>query len=162
MKFTTRPRGIYQIITPQLRPKEIFDSGLLKETVLGMLNQGPANFCLDLSPLEYIYSDTLNVLVSTNKSVLNRGGRLALMGPNPEVVNTLERTGIHNILRIYRDQEELEEESRDIINNLSPISKNPGRPKRGSGDGKNPFQKICRDIEKAVSKKEFHQSRPKS
>ncbi len=94
---------------------EVFDSSLLKETVNSLIASGKRNFALDLSTLDYIYSDTINALMALNRITLDVSGRLSLLGPQPEVLQILKRAGIHNILRIFDNETELIRTSEDII-----------------------------------------------
>jgi len=80
-----------------------------------MIASGKRNFALDLSPLDYIYSDTINALMALNRSTLDVSGRLSLLGPQPEVLQILKRAGIHNILRIFDDEADLIRTSEEII-----------------------------------------------
>jgi len=68
-----------------------------------------------MSPLDYVYSDTINMLMAMNRRVLDVTGRLSLMAPQPEVTQILKRAGIHNILRIFETETELIKSSEDMI-----------------------------------------------
>jgi len=83
--------------------------------VNSLIASGKRNFALDLSPLDYIYSDTINALMALNRITLDVSGRLSLLGPKPEVLQILKRAGIHNILRIFDNETELIRTSEDII-----------------------------------------------
>ncbi|NLG16998.1 MAG: PEGA domain-containing protein [Fibrobacter sp.] len=98
-----------------LEEAEVFDSNLLKESINNYIASGKRNFAIDLTPLDYIYSDTINVLMALNKRVLDVSGRLALLGPQPEVLQILKRAGIHNILRVFETETDLMKTSEDII-----------------------------------------------
>ena len=150
MKFTRRTCGIYEIIRPELAPRELLDSSLLKEKILELLKQKVLHFCVDLSQIDYIYSDALNVLISLNRAVIGQGGKLALLGPSPEVANILERTGIGNILRVFRETEEIESESREILRHFNPFFKKSKKKSPDLSGSTDPFQKICTEVEKAL------------
>lgn len=93
----------------------MFDSTLLKNMINSLIAEGKRNFAIDLSPLDYIYSDAINVILALNRRILDVSGRLSLMGPSPEVRQILERTGIQNILKIFDTETELLKSSEDII-----------------------------------------------
>ena len=93
----------------------MFDSNLLKDTLNSLIAEGKRNFAIDLSPLDYIYSDAINVILALNRRILDVSGRLSLLSPNPEVRSILERTGLHNILKIYETETDLLRSSEDII-----------------------------------------------
>lgn len=94
---------------------EVFDSTLLKNMINSLIAEGKRNFAIDLSPLDYIYSDAINVILALNRRILDVSGRLSIMGPSPEVRQILERTGLHNILKIFDTETELLKSSEDII-----------------------------------------------
>jgi anti-anti-sigma factor len=94
---------------------EVFDSTLLKNMINSLIAEGKRNFAIDLSPLDYIYSDAINVILALNRRILDVSGRLSIMGPIPEVRQILERTGLHNILKIFDTEAELLKSSEDII-----------------------------------------------
>ncbi len=93
----------------------MFDSTLLKNMINSLIAEGKRNFAIDLTPLDYIYSDAINVILALNRRILDVSGRLSLMGPSPEVRQILERTGIQNILKIYETETDLLKSSEDII-----------------------------------------------
>jgi anti-anti-sigma factor len=115
IKFRARVSGIFEIIQPSLEKGEVFDSNLLKDTLNSYIAEGKRNFAIDLSPLDYIYSDAINVILALNRRILDVSGRLSLLSPNPEVRSILERTGLHNILKIYETETDLLRSSEDII-----------------------------------------------
>jgi anti-anti-sigma factor len=98
-----------------LEKGEVFDSNQLKDTVNSLIAEGKRNFAIDLSPLDYIYSDAINVILAINRRILDVSGRMSLMAPVTEVKTILERAGIHNILKIYDTEAELLKSSEDII-----------------------------------------------
>jgi anti-anti-sigma factor len=115
IKFRARVSGIFEIIQPVLDKGEVFDSGLLKDTVNSLIAEGRRNFAIDLSPLDYIYSDAINAILAINRRILDVSGRLSLLSPIAEVRSILERAGLHNILKIYDSEAELLKSSEDII-----------------------------------------------
>ncbi len=115
IKFRARVSGIFEIIQPVLEKGEVFDSNLLKDTVNSLIAEGKRNFAIDLSPLDYIYSDAINVILAINRRILDVSGRLSLLSPISEVRSILERAGLHNILKIYDSETDLLKSSEDII-----------------------------------------------
>jgi len=58
---------------------------------------------VDLSRVSYISSVGIPMLVNTAKSVVNRGGKMALLQPQDSVIKVLEMVGIPQIIPIYND-----------------------------------------------------------
>lgn len=115
INFRTKTLGIFDVVTPVLEDGEIFNSGLLKDHINQMIASGRRSFSIDLSPLDYIYSDTINVLMVLNKRVLEISGRLTLLAPQPEVVGILQKAGIHNIMRVFDSEADLMRTSDEIM-----------------------------------------------
>jgi anti-anti-sigma factor len=102
-----------------LEDGEVFDSSLLKETVNSFLASGKRNVVIDLMQLDYIYSDSINVIMFLNKRITDVGGCLALLCPRPEVVQILQKAGIYNALRVFNSEDEVLRTSEDIISQSS-------------------------------------------
>jgi anti-sigma B factor antagonist len=58
---------------------------------------------VDLSLVEFVASVGLGVLVRSAKALRLRGGKIVLLNPQPVVALVLEKTGIHEVISIYRD-----------------------------------------------------------
>lgn len=101
---------------------ELFDPNALEETVKKLISSGKRNFSIDLSDVDYLYSDSINKFIQLNHEVLNVYGRLALLSPSEEVSKILKRAGIENFLRIYGDINELRRASDEIIQQTAAVS----------------------------------------
>ncbi len=101
---------------------ELFDANLLEQTIDGLISQGKRNFALDLSNIEYIYSDSINKFINLNHKILNVYGRLALLGPQAEVMQILQRAGIQNFITIYSNMNEIIQASEQMIQQTSAIN----------------------------------------
>lgn len=60
-------------------------------------------FILDLSGVSFLASIGIRTLLSTAKSVRSRGGRLVLLGPDPNVDQTLRVAGIDRLIPVVAD-----------------------------------------------------------
>lgn len=63
---------------------------------------------LDLSEVDFLASIGIRLLMLTAKSVRNRGGKIVILNPIPEVQSVLEITGIPSIIPIYHHRESAE------------------------------------------------------
>ncbi len=64
---------------------------------------GHCALVLNMSPVDFIDSSGLAVLVGLFKTALKRNGRVALFNPNRNVKALIELTRLHEILYIYED-----------------------------------------------------------
>ena len=60
---------------------------------------------VDLAEVDYISSIGVHMLVSTANSIASRGGKMALLNPQRNVIDVLELTGILQMIPIYSDLE---------------------------------------------------------
>ena len=63
---------------------------------------------VDLSEVDFLASIGIRLLALTAKAVASRGGKMALIGPQPDVQNVLEITGIPAMIPIYSQFESAE------------------------------------------------------
>ncbi len=56
---------------------------------------------IDLSDVEFLTSFGMRLLVMNAKTLANRGGRMCLIGPSPDVKDTLDVSGVGSIIPIY-------------------------------------------------------------
>ena len=60
---------------------------------------------VDLSEVDYISSIGVHMLVNAARSIARRGGKIALLNPQRDVMNVLELIGIPQIIPIHSDLE---------------------------------------------------------
>lgn len=70
------------------------------ETAINNLPATTTDFVIDLTNLDYISSAGLRVLVSTEKTANQRGGKLVLRHPNDEVSEVFDMTGLADVFTI--------------------------------------------------------------
>jgi anti-anti-sigma factor len=58
---------------------------------------------VDLSEVDYISSIGVHMLVTSAHSIASRGGKMALLSPQPTVLHVLDLTGILQLIPIYSD-----------------------------------------------------------
>ena len=60
---------------------------------------------VDLSDVTFMASLGLNALMASAKSMANKGGRMVLLNPQPDVEQVLETTGVSTVIPIVRDMQ---------------------------------------------------------
>src|SRR6266508_4312575 len=58
---------------------------------------------VDLSGVTYLSSIGIPMLINTARSIVNRGGKMALVGPIYDVNRVLEMAGVPQIIPIFHD-----------------------------------------------------------
>jgi anti-sigma B factor antagonist len=79
---------------------------VLKDNVLGLLEEGSRKFLIDFSDTAYIDSSGLGVLVSLSKKIREKGGELRLSNLNEDLRTLFELTKLDTLFLIAdsRDQ----------------------------------------------------------
>ena len=112
-----------------LEGEEAFDSNLLKQMIESMIASGKRNITVDLSPLDYLYSDAINALIAMNKRMLDVMGRLSLLSPQPSVLDILKKSGLQNILKIFATEADVIRTSEELTGQApAPVRSAPPPP----------------------------------
>jgi anti-anti-sigma factor len=106
-------------VSARLADGEVFDSAKLKNTVRFLIENDMRNVVIDLGNLEYLYSDTINAFIASNRHMLEVSGRIAILTEHPKVQDILKRAGLDNIMRIYRSEAEMIADSKEILRQTS-------------------------------------------
>ena len=67
-----------------------------------------ARVLVDLSQVDFLASIGIRLLMTNAKSLFTRGGKMVLLNPTPDVKNTLDVTGIPDIIPMYENLESAE------------------------------------------------------
>ncbi|MFI3137154.1 MAG: STAS domain-containing protein, partial [Methylococcaceae bacterium] len=81
-------------------------SGELKAHLLQMIEQGETQIIVQLQQVRFIDSSGLGALLSGNKQVLAKSGRLILVNIQPQVLSMFELTRLNRVFEIYADLNE--------------------------------------------------------
>lgn len=84
---------------------DLYSSGSLKETVVGLWNDGVSRLVIDLSQLEYVDSSGIGVLLAVYSSSQKRGNRIVFSGATGSVMKVIELTKLDGFLPLERSTE---------------------------------------------------------
>ena len=87
---------------------DILGTGEIETKFAGYCNGENIRVVVDLSEVDFLASIGIRLLTLTAKAVARRGGRMALVGPNPEVRRVLEVIGIPEAIPVYAQFESAE------------------------------------------------------
>ena len=87
---------------------DILGTGEIETKFAGYCNGENVRVIVDLSEVDFLASIGIRMLTLTAKALASRGGRMALVGPVPEVQHVLEITGIPAIIPVYSHFESAE------------------------------------------------------
>ena len=80
---------------------DIIGTGEIETKFAGYCAGEKVRVIVDLSKVDFLASIGIRLLTLTAKSVANRGGKMVILDPIPEVQDVLEITGIPAIIPIY-------------------------------------------------------------
>jgi len=87
---------------------DIIGAGAIETKFTGYCAGDNIRVIVDLSSVDFLASIGIRLLMLTAKSLANRGGRMVLLKPTPDVRGILEITGIPAIIPIYDSPESAE------------------------------------------------------
>lgn len=132
MKFEARSLGVFEILAPRQESREVFDADRFRQAVNALLDRKVRQLVIDLSGVDYLYSDAINVLVSINRRILEQAGRMSLLAPQPKVHEILMRSGLDSLFRIYKSEAELSAESMELLRHSTMLSRESARDPNSS------------------------------
>jgi anti-sigma B factor antagonist len=83
-------------------------TGEIKTKFMNQCAGDKIRLVVDLSEVDFLASIGVRLLVLAAKSVINRGGKMVILNPIPEVQNVLEMADIPAIIPIYSHFESAE------------------------------------------------------
>ena len=85
---------------------DLHTADYFKEQIEDKLSSKINNLILDLSEIKFIDSSGLGAILAKYKQLNNRGGKLAIVNPTPQVKRIFELSGILKIINIYSSEQE--------------------------------------------------------
>lgn len=82
------------------------NSGELKEYLLHIIEEGENHIIVQLEHVRFIDSSGLGALLSGNKHIAAKSGRLALTNIQQQVLSMFELTRLNRVFEIYADLNE--------------------------------------------------------
>ena len=84
---------------------DVIGNGEIETKFPGYCAGNKVHVIVDLSKVTYLASIGIRTLLLTAKSVANRGGKMVILNPIPEVFYVLDISGIPTIIPVYPDLE---------------------------------------------------------
>lgn len=78
----------------------------MKQKLLSLIDQKPANLIIDCSSLEYIDSTALGALVGVLKNTKSYGCDISLINVKPNIEKLFKITNLDKVFRIEGDENE--------------------------------------------------------
>lgn len=97
----------YSVLFIQDERIDAHNSSKLKEYLLQMIESGENQIIIQLGHVRFIDSSGLGALLSGNKHIIAKSGRLALVNIQKQVLSMFELTRLNRVFEIYADMNEV-------------------------------------------------------
>jgi anti-sigma B factor antagonist len=97
----------FSVLTIQDERIDAHNSGELKAYLLQMIERGENRIIVQLEHVRFIDSSGLGALLSGNKHIIAKSGRLALTNIQQQVLSMFELTRLNRVFEIYADLNEV-------------------------------------------------------
>ena len=77
-----------------------FETGLVREAIEGLIEEGRPAMVVDLGPLSFANSTTIAYMITAQKRAREAGGRIVLARPQDFIHKTLRTLGLEQVFRI--------------------------------------------------------------
>ena len=105
MRIDTYSNGKYRILRVHEKNHTISELEELRDLIKGNLERGRVFIAVSFSDASYIYSDAINVLVQCHNLVLQKGGDLCIIEPDPKLFDVLEKLNIDRVIHVFVSEE---------------------------------------------------------
>lgn len=105
MQIETYSKGHYQILRIKNRSAQIDRLDELQDLITGYLSRGKSNIAVSFSDASYIYSGAVRALIQCHSMIVQNGGDLCIIEPNPGIFDILEMLNIDRVIRVYVGEE---------------------------------------------------------
>lgn len=104
-----REVGIFDLMSAPLNPIGAFDAEQFKKDVRDLLEKKADEkfLAVDLTGLDFVYSDAYNAYLQFQEEMSNRGGMFALLTNNNIIVDGLKKAGLNKKLKIFASEEDM-------------------------------------------------------
>lgn len=104
-----REVGIFDLLSAPLNPIGAFDAEQFKKDVRKLIDDNPDDkfVAVDLTGLDFVYSDAYNAFVQFQSELSSKGGMLALLSNSPSIADGLRKAGLDRSLKVFSFEAEM-------------------------------------------------------
>lgn len=106
MNLNVEKKDAISVVTVIDERIDAHNSDEFKQSLLRMIDNGETRVVIQLSHVRFIDSSGLGALLSANKHVLVKSGKLVLVGIQKQVLAMFELTRLNRVFEIYGDLDE--------------------------------------------------------
>lgn len=105
----TKNVGLFLVLPAPLNPIGAFDAERFKSnfrTIMGY-DAGFKFVAVDLSGLDFVYSDAYNAFMQCHQELSNKNGAFAVLADKDSLANNLRKVGLERFIRIFMSEAEM-------------------------------------------------------
>ncbi|MBR4783971.1 MULTISPECIES: STAS domain-containing protein [Fibrobacter] len=104
-----REVGIFDLLSAPLNPIGAFDAEQFKKDARKLIDDNPDDkfVAVDLTGLDFVYSDAYNAFVQFQSELSSKGGMLALLSNSPSIADGLRKAGLDRSLKVFSFEAEM-------------------------------------------------------
>ena len=120
----TKNIGPFLVLPAPLNPIGAFDAETFKASFRSLVdsNADIQFVAVDLSGLDFVYSDAYNAFMQFHQELSNKGGLFAVLADKESLANSLKKVGLERFIRIFSSEEDM---ASYVPVNASQISMTP-------------------------------------
>ena len=104
-----REVGIFDLLSAPLNPIGAFDAEQFKKDARQLIDDNPDDkfVAVDLTGLDFVYSDAYNAFVQFQSELSGKGGMLALLSNSATIADGLKKAGLDRSLKVFAAEAEM-------------------------------------------------------
>lgn len=102
-----RAVGLFDLLSAPLTPIGAFDAEQFKKDVRPFLDKGRSFVSVDLTGLDFLYSDACSAFNRVREELAEKGGSFALLTDNDTVVECIRKAGLDKTLLVFRREADM-------------------------------------------------------
>lgn len=108
-QVNTKNVGLFLVLPAPLNPIGAFDAESFKNQFRSLVdeNEEIQFVAVDLSGLDFVYSDAYNAFMQVHQELSNRNGLFAVLADKESLANSLKKVGLERFIRIFRSHEDM-------------------------------------------------------
>lgn len=99
-----RAVGLFDLLSAPITPIGAFDAEQFKKDVRPLLDKGSAFVAVDLTGLDFLYSDACSAFNQVRAELSQKNGAFALLTDNDIVVDCIRKAGLDKSLLVFRKE----------------------------------------------------------
>ena len=130
-QINTKSVGLFLVLPAPLNPIGAFDAERCKSNFRTIMDHdsGFRFVAVDLSGLDFVYSDAYNAFMQCHQELSNKNGAFAVLADRESLSNSLKKVGLERFIRIFMSETDMAafapiEVPKDT-NPSKPVSKDP-------------------------------------